>query len=642
MIQKKKIIILVLLICAFSIESAFSINKQFSNGNMNNPIILKPYIEDGCKYVPSSDSTYRFDGLLEFDLLCSKSDNENQESDKSTPKEDLVIRPYIQGPKGYEQYKFPVTSIGSDVFYLLKYSDEDIDIEWADEPPTGASFLKSVVIPNTVTKIGSNAFRDCDSLTSVVIPKSVTSIGPFAFKNTPFMENLQKENPLVVINGILVDASTCKETKVTIPQGVTSIGENAFMECKTINSISIPKSVTHIESKAFLNCKNLDSVEIPSSVTSIDLSAFKNTRFLKNLQEQNPLVVVNGILIDATTYKEEKLVIPEGVARISHSAIKSAISDCRITSIVIPSSMKIIESNTFNDLYYLQSVTVQEGVRKIEPNAFANCRNLVHVEIKGTETVIDKNAFWGSSSIWNVVIPKKNVSFAEMLKQSCEKEVASVSGNIDKHDYVDLGLPSGRLWATCNLGANTYLEPGFRYAWGETQVKNKYEWSNYKWCNEKKKATKYCVQSDFGVVVDNKTQLEVADDAAYVNWGKSWRMPTMEEWKELMENCDWHLFYFYSPKYESKEAGMVGISRQNGNKIILPFGGTYFDGQVKNFNEGYYRSLIGEDKERRGDDYSGLHCSGVKLDDYKFHVTTLYRFMGHLVRAVVDDDRIEK
>ena len=101
-------------------------------------------------------------------------------------------------------------------------------------------------------------------------------------------------------------------------------------------------------------------------------------------------------------------------------------------------------------------------------------------------------------------------------------------------------MPSGTLWATCNIGANSPEEYGDYFAWGETAPKDDYNWSNYKWCNGVYQTpTKYCDKSYAGYngFVDNKTELDPEDDAACVNWGPSWRMPTTEQEKELYEKC---------------------------------------------------------------------------------------------------------
>ncbi|MCQ2232797.1 MAG: T9SS type A sorting domain-containing protein, partial [Paludibacteraceae bacterium] len=108
------------------------------------------------------------------------------------------------------------------------------------------------------------------------------------------------------------------------------------------------------------------------------------------------------------------------------------------------------------------------------------------------------------------------------------------------HDYIDLGLPSGTLWATYNIGATKPEEYGDYFAWGETEPKDVYNWDTYKYAkvNEDGKfdsITKYNMSEKYGII-DSLSTLLPEDDAATANWGKEWRMPTNEEQRELYEN----------------------------------------------------------------------------------------------------------
>lgn len=149
----------------------------------------------------------------------------------------------------------------------------------------------------------------------------------------------------------------------------------------------------------------------------------------------------------------------------------------------------------------------------------------------------------------------------------------------DESEYVDLGLPSGTLWATRNVGARTPEDYGDYFAWGETSPKDYYCWSNYKWCNNPytdssgqhyHNLTKYCTYSNYGYhnFRDGKTELDLEDDAAYVNWGASWRLPTTEQQQELVENCTWTITILN---------GVYGrlFTGPNGNTIFLPTPGEY-------------------------------------------------------------------
>ncbi len=122
---------------------------------------------------------------------------------------------------------------------------------------------------------------------------------------------------------------------------------------------------------------------------------------------------------------------------------------------------------------------------------------------------------------------------------ACEQNNEVNGGDANGHEYVDLGLPSGTLWATCNIGATNPEDYGYYFAWGETTTKETYGWSTYKHCNGSYDTqTKYCTSSSYGTV-DNKIILEAADDVATANWGGDWRMPTTAEQTELRTECTW-------------------------------------------------------------------------------------------------------
>ena len=144
---------------------------------------------------------------------------------------------------------------------------------------------------------------------------------------------------------------------------------------------------------------------------------------------------------------------------------------------------------------------------------------------------------------------------------------------INGHEYVDLGLSSGTKWATCNVGASKPEEYGGYYAWGETTEKDDYSWETYKWCNgDEYSLTKYCIDSYYGKI-DNRTQLAPADDVARIKWGGTWRMPTIEEIKELQNECTWQW---------TSRRGVDGyrVIGPNGKSIFLPAAGYRYGSEV--------------------------------------------------------------
>ena len=194
------------------------------------------------------------------------------------------------------------------------------------------------------------------------------------------------------------------------------------------------------------------------------------------------------------------------------------------------------------------------------------------------------------------------------------------------HEYVDLGLPSGTLWATCNVGATTPEGYGDYFAWGETQPnKNCYDWTTYKYTNgSKSKLTKYCSSISRGNnrFTDTLTTLQPMDDAATVNWGSDWRMPTKEDWEELLANTTltWTI-----------HNGMNGLlfTASNGNTLFLPAAG-YRDGSSLNYAGSsiyYWSSSLRTDYTERA---FGFHFISADL----LIMESKYRIEGRPVRAV--------
>lgn len=170
---------------------------------------------------------------------------------------------------------------------------------------------------------------------------------------------------------------------------------------------------------------------------------------------------------------------------------------------------------------------------------------------------------------------------------SCETSIEENGvGKHKGHEYVDLGLPSGLKWATCNVGANTPEEYGYYFAWGEVEPKTTYDWSTYEYGTDWNQLTKYCNKSDYGKdgFTDNKTVLDPEDDAATANWGGAWRMPTTAEQQELVDNCTWTW---------TTQNGVNGykVTGPNGNSIFLPAAGYLYEGTLDSAGSyGYYWS----------------------------------------------------
>ena len=140
------------------------------------------------------------------------------------------------------------------------------------------------------------------------------------------------------------------------------------------------------------------------------------------------------------------------------------------------------------------------------------------------------------------------------------------AGTINGHEYVDLGLSIK--WATCHVGANSPEDYGSYFAWGETRSKSSYYWENLKYCNDNTGDSFSKYNQNQGGTRDNRTRLELSDDAARANWGGSWRMPTLDDIKELKEQCSWQWTTM------NGHPGYRVTSKRNGRSIFLPAAGS--------------------------------------------------------------------
>lgn len=212
-------------------------------------------------------------------------------------------------------------------------------------------------------------------------------------------------------------------------------------------------------------------------------------------------------------------------------------------------------------------------------------------------------------------------TLALVMLSRCEKNEPKNPSTPAGVKMVDLGLPSGLKWANMNIGAAAPEEYGNYYAWGEVTTKSDYSWSTYLWCNGSSSSmTKYCTSSSYGTV-DNKATLESADDAAHVNWGGNWRMPTDDEWAELLTQCSWTW---------TTQNGVDGyrVTANNGNSIFLPAAG-YRDGTYLEYDGsvGLYWSLS-------LDTGSSIYAYSVGFDSSEVDRGDGDRIIGHSVRPV--------
>lgn len=381
--------------------------------------------------------------------------------------------------------------------------------------------LTSVVIPDGITRIPNEAFSGCSNLKRVSLSDSVVFVGNGAFTGCRCITDTI--DGVIYMDDILIgldpnNSEAFNKSDYSVREGTRIIAGHAFVTTNVLNSVTIPEGVVTIGDWAFNACHNLRRVVLPESLKNIDSYAFRLCRELESINIPSGVLFIGENAFEDCG-KIKTFSIPYGVTSIDNFAFSNNVN---LTQVIIPKSVKKIGWRAFEQCVNLKSVIIPEGVTSIGSWCFNSCCSLESIVIPASVTEIGEDAFFNCINLRNVNMPDGTMKdkLLEYLSIFQDEEKHGVS---DGHEWVDLGLSVK--WATCNVGASTPGQSGDFY------------YKNY------------------------------LGDAAHNEWGGSWRLPTVDEWYELMDNCMWTV---------SAQDGVRGfkiISTVNRNSIFLPYTG---------------------------------------------------------------------
>ena len=406
---------------------------------------------------------------------------------------------------------------------------------------------------------------------------------------TTAIDNLSSdmEGKLDQIKGVLADQNTTLDTRLAAVE--------AAMKAQTLS----------LEGKL-----DLLLAAVGSQTLKLEELADRLTTAIDNLSSdmEDKLDQIKGVLTDQKTTLETKLAAIEAAVKAQTLSLEGKLDLLEAAVKALPdysSQLAAISTAIANLPDYGDKLSAIEAAVKALPDYGSKFDLIVasldaikgQAEALGTGQTGIATQIAGVTSAINALVDQVKdgdtdaASALAQIIQKLEELKGSIGGGgttPSPVEYVDLGLPSGLKWAKCNLGASKPSDYGDYYAWGETAPKAKYNWATYKWMQAGQSdwdyITKYTIadgetggiwyDSSGAFIGDNKTVLDAADDAATANLGSPWRMPTIDELQELIDNCTW---------FWTTQDGVKGyqVDGPNGNAIFLPAAGWRSDSKLR-------------------------------------------------------------
>ena len=294
--------------------------------------------------------------------------------------------------------------------------------------------LRTVMIPDSVTRINIGAFSGCINLANITLSKRIEKIGENAFYNCDSLQSVEipkclndvyaRYDSIYIPNGVFNECSNLKT--IIFEEGSTVIADALFRGCDGLESVTIPNTVTQIYGYAFADCRNLKNINISDSVTVLGENAFQNDTSITEINLPDSITALGrGVFSGCDRLKS--IVIPDSVTNIGISAF----SECKnLESVTLSKELEKIGENAFYNCDSLQSIEIPKSLKDVyatydsiyTPNGvFNECDNLKTIAFEEGSTVIADALFRGCDGLEEVKIPKtvtviKNHAFNECTK----------------------------------------------------------------------------------------------------------------------------------------------------------------------------------------------------------------------------------
>ena len=299
--------------------------------------------------------------------------------------------------------------------------------------------IKNIKLPSNLKSIGKTCFQGCISLTGLFIPQSVESIGGGIFADCDDLQSVEIEdenNKFIfkdgilydVKNGILVSAvNSLISEKVIVDECTKTIDYYAFADCDNLYEIEIPQGVVNIGEKAFARLDHLKNIDIPDSVTNITTLAFYRCNGLVSVQVPGSVTAIkNGTFRECNNLK--KVILNEGITGIEQYAFY----DCELLEeISIPGTVTTVGNSAFYRCKNLKNIEIPEGVTKIDGSAFIFCSSLEQIKLPQSLVSIGSGAFDNCTSLISVELPDNAIISSDTFRgcKNLSKIVLSDTNN---------------------------------------------------------------------------------------------------------------------------------------------------------------------------------------------------------------------